>query len=58
MDDDGRVQAFDGRFVREPGRRQRRDRVAELGVMADWEGEEMRRSRLRLGLGLGLSRRA
>ena len=46
VDDDGRVEALDGRFVRQPGGRQRRHGVAELGVMADREGQEMGRSRV------------
>jgi hypothetical protein len=39
-DDDGSgVKPFDGRIVREPGGRQRRDGIAELRVMADGKGE-------------------
>jgi len=44
IDDDGRVEALNRRFVREPGGRQRRHGAAEFWVMADGEGEEVGRS--------------
>ena len=38
VDDDGGVETVDGRFVREPGGRQRRDCAAECCVMPDGQG--------------------
>ena len=49
VDDYGGVEPVDGRFVCEPGGRQRRDGAAELCVVADGEGEEVGRAPLRLG---------
>ncbi len=48
VDDDGGVEPVDGRFVREPGGRQRRDGAAELCVVANGEGEEVGRAALQL----------
>jgi len=47
IDDDGRVEALDPRFVREPGGRQSQHGAAEFWVMADGE------ARKRVGRGLG-----
>ena len=44
MDDDGGVEPVDGGLVREPGGRQCRNGVAQVGVVADGESEEVRGS--------------
>ena len=55
VDDDRGVEPVNGRFVREPGGRQRCDGAADFCVMPDGQGEEVRRSGFRLASAIVVS---